>query len=129
MKLLLDQGLPRSSAELLRHAGVDAVHTGECGLARATDSVILEVARQQDRVVVTLDSDFHALLALAGAHRPSVIRIRVEGLRAPAAAELIQQVLVACRDDVAEGCLVSVQVDRIRVRRLPIHAAAREHGR
>ena len=129
MKVLLDQGLPRSSAELLRHAGIDAVHTGECGLARATDSTILDVARQQDRVVVTLDSDFHALLALSGADAPSAIRIRVEGLRAEAAAELIQKVLVLCRDDVAKGCLASVQEDRIRLRRLPIRAPADGQGK
>ena len=37
MKLLLDQGLPRSAAELLRQKGLDAVHTGECGLSVASD--------------------------------------------------------------------------------------------
>ena len=42
MKLLLDQGLPRSAAGLLRNAGFDAVHTGEIGLARAEDAVILD---------------------------------------------------------------------------------------
>jgi len=29
MKLLLDQGTPRSAAVILRRAGFDAVHTGE----------------------------------------------------------------------------------------------------
>jgi predicted nuclease of predicted toxin-antitoxin system len=33
MKLLLDQGLPRTAAELLRTAGVDAIHVGEIGYA------------------------------------------------------------------------------------------------
>ena len=41
MKLLLDQGLPRSAAELLRAAGIDAVHTGEIGCATAEDAEIL----------------------------------------------------------------------------------------
>ena len=41
MKLLLDQGLPRSTAELLRQSGLDAVHTGECGLSVASDDEIL----------------------------------------------------------------------------------------
>ena len=35
MKLLLDQGLPRSAAALLRDTGIDAVHTGEIGYAVA----------------------------------------------------------------------------------------------
>ena len=38
MKLLLDQGTPRSAAAILRGADFDAVHTGEIGLAEAEDS-------------------------------------------------------------------------------------------
>ena len=37
MKLLLDQGLPRSAASLLRDVGIDTLHFGEIGLAAATD--------------------------------------------------------------------------------------------
>ena len=60
MKLLLDQGLPRSAASLLRAAGIDTVHTGEIGLATADDESVVQVARQEERIVVTLDADFHA---------------------------------------------------------------------
>jgi predicted nuclease of predicted toxin-antitoxin system len=45
IKLLLDQGLPRSAASLLRSTGYDAVHTGEIGLQNAVDEVLLERAR------------------------------------------------------------------------------------
>ena len=62
MKLLLDQGLPRTAAALLRQAGIDSVHVGEIGYAAATDASILERARNEERVVVTLDADFHALV-------------------------------------------------------------------
>jgi predicted nuclease of predicted toxin-antitoxin system len=65
MKLLLDQGTPRSTAELLRNADHDAVHASEIGLAAAADPVIIATAHQQDRTVITLDSDFHAHLALS----------------------------------------------------------------
>jgi predicted nuclease of predicted toxin-antitoxin system len=81
MKLLLDQGLPRSTVLHLQNHGVDAVHVGDKGLATATDSKILDVGRQEGMAVVTLDADFHALLALSGVTGPSVIRIRIEGLR------------------------------------------------
>jgi predicted nuclease of predicted toxin-antitoxin system len=45
MKLLLDQGLPRSTVFPLRAAGIDAVHVGEKARATASDSVILDIAR------------------------------------------------------------------------------------
>lgn len=120
MRILLDQGLPRSAAGLLREAGLDALHTAECGLARAMDWAILDYARDEDRLVITLDSNFHALLALANATGPSVIRIRIQGIRAEAMVTLIQQVLAQCAEDIAKGCKVSVQDDRIGVRRFPI---------
>ena len=40
-------------------------------LASASDTKILEFALQTQRVLVTLDADFHALLALSGAKEPS----------------------------------------------------------
>lgn len=81
IKILLDQGLPRSAAELLRQQGWDALHVSDVGLAAASDQTILNQAEQQGRTVVTLDADFHALLAVSGASAPSVVRLRIEGLK------------------------------------------------
>jgi predicted nuclease of predicted toxin-antitoxin system len=120
IKLLLDQGLPRTAASLLRTAGVDTIHVGEIGYASADDADILQRGREDERVVVTLDADFHALLALSGATSPSVIRIRIEGLRAQATAELLQTVLSQSDEDLEQGAVVTVQESRIRVRRLPL---------
>lgn len=120
MKLLLDQGLPRSAASILRSQGIDAIHTGEIGLATADDPTLIRFAEQQDRVVVTLDSDFHALLALSGAAKPSVIRIRIEGLRAELLVRLLKALLAERSDELDRGALVTVQPRRIRIRYLPI---------
>jgi predicted nuclease of predicted toxin-antitoxin system len=120
MRLLLDQGLPRSAAGLLRDADIDAHHTGECGLATAGDADILGYALQHDCVVVTLDAHFHALLALHGAVAPSVIRIRIEGLRAEATTSLIQSILDRCNAELASGAMISVTEDRIRIHYLPV---------
>lgn len=81
MKLLLDQGLPRSTASLLREAGVDALHVSEIGYSSANDIDILQKANDENRIVATLDADFHTILALASAQAPSVIRLRIEGLK------------------------------------------------
>lgn len=120
MKLLLDQGLPRSTALLLRNIGIATTHIADIGLATATDAAILETARNGGSLVVTLDADFHALLALSGAGAPSVIRIRIEGLRGYTLANLLVEILAVCRDDLAAGAMVSVTESGIRVRRLPL---------
>jgi predicted nuclease of predicted toxin-antitoxin system len=120
MKLLLDQGTPRSAAALLRQAGLDVAHTAEIGLAAASDAEILVHAVQAGAVVVTLDADFHTLLALSSAAQPSVIRIRVEGLRAGEFSELLQRVIASCEADIIAGAVISVREHEVRVRRLPI---------
>lgn len=82
IKILLDQGLPRSAAELLRQQGWNALHVGEVGLATASDQSILKHAQQQGSTVVTLDADFHALLAVSGASAPSVCACVSKGSKA-----------------------------------------------
>jgi hypothetical protein len=46
MRLLLDQGLPRSTVRHLDAAGVESAHVGEKGLATASDAKIIDFARQ-----------------------------------------------------------------------------------
>lgn len=120
MKLLLDQGTPRSAANILREAGFDTIHTGEIGLAEAEDSEIIRTAAADGRTIVTFDADFHALLALAQTQKPSVIRIRIEGLRAEDLSLLVQYVLSECKHDLETGAMVSVNETQIRVRHLPV---------
>lgn len=120
MRLLLDQGLPLTAAGLLREAGLDAVHVGEVGMAAATDAAILAHANQDSRTIITLDADFHALLALSSACKPSIIRIRIEGLKAAACAALIKTVVAQCAADIQQGSMLTVQDQRIRIRRLPL---------
>lgn len=122
MTLLLDQGLPRSTVLHLYNAGVEATHVGDRGLATASDAKILDVARHERTVVVTLDADFHTLLALSGAKEPSVIRIRIEGLRAEGFASLLVDVLKICANDLMKGAAVSVTESGVRVRHLPLIA-------
>lgn len=67
MTLLLDRGLPRTTKLHLCDSGLLAEHVGDVGLATAEDAVILAHAHDRNQVIVTLDADFHAHLALSGA--------------------------------------------------------------
>ncbi|MGL5834838.1 MAG: DUF5615 family PIN-like protein [Waterburya sp.] len=120
MKLLLDQGLPLSAAALLRDAGIDTLHVGEIEMSKAEDSDIIQRAKDEGRVVATLDADFHTLLALDIAIAPSVIRIRIERLRAQALTDLLLKVIAECEKDLEQGSAITVESSRIRIRRLPL---------
>jgi len=121
VRLLLDQGLPRGAVAALSRRGFDAVHVGEIGMAKATDAEIIELARRDGRVVVTLDADFHALLVLANASTPSVVRVRIEGLHAEPLGAIIISVVSVCAADLVAGAMVTVDDARnIRVRMLPL---------
>lgn len=120
MKFLLDQGLPRATVRYLQDLGITADHVGDLGLAAASDATILSTGRDRGAVVVTLDSDFHALLAFSGASSPSVIRIRVEGLKGQDVASIIGQVIEAIESDLIAGAAATVTNRRLAVRRLPL---------
>ncbi len=120
MKLLLDQGLPLSAAALLRDAGIDAIHVGELGMSEAEDADIIQRARDEEWIVATLDADFHTLLALSTAVTPSIIRIRIERLRAQALTDLLLTVVTECREDLEQGAAITVEPSRIRIRQLPL---------
>ena len=76
--------------------------------------------RLENRVCVTLDADFHTLLATCGERNPSVIRIRKEGLDAAALAALLQAVWPRIESALNDGAMVTITDRSVRVRRLPI---------
>ena len=118
-RLLLDQGLPRSCVALLTRAGWDVIHISEIGMSRADDVEILQRARAEARICVTLDADFHSLLATSGERGPSVIRIRKEGLDGTTLAALLQDIWGGIEDALKGGAMVTVTDRSVRVRRLP----------
>ena len=81
--LLLDQGLPRSLVKLLQVSGINVEHVGDINMSTAKDSEIIEYCKKNNRIIITLDSDFHTLLALSSDSILSIIRVRIEGLKAP----------------------------------------------
>ena len=123
-RLLLDQGLPRSTVRHLEERGFDVRHVADVGHSRSSDAEITMLARDQGRTIVTLDSDFHRLLATSGASAPSVIRIRREGLRGRDAAALISQVLGQIGDQIERGAMVTVTERAVRLHRLPLRKVA-----
>ena len=96
-------------------------------MSRSSDAEILKYARDQSLIVITLDADFHTLLALSGAARPSVIRVREQGLDAKALTNVLTSVLPRIAESLEKGAAVTVTTTKIRIRHLPIKASDHEN--
>ena len=121
MKFLVDNALSPLLAEALRNHGLDAVHVRDYGLATADDATITARAAQENRIVVTTDTDFGTLLSISQQRQPSVILFRRGApQRAADQAALLVANLDQLREPLAQGCLVVFADGRLRVRSLPI---------
>jgi predicted nuclease of predicted toxin-antitoxin system len=58
MKFLLDMPVSAMLLEVLEGYGYDGVHAHQIDKDRAADEELLEIARQENRVVITADLDF-----------------------------------------------------------------------
>jgi predicted nuclease of predicted toxin-antitoxin system len=76
LRFLIDNALPPQLAHLLTAAGHDAVHVRDYAMHAAPDEAILARALQEDRIVVSADTDFATLLDTHEAGQPSCILFR-----------------------------------------------------
>ena len=83
---------------------------------------IIDYARRENRIIITLDADFHAVLAVENASAPSVIRIRKEGLKAAQLADLIKNIWPKIQSQLEIGALVTITEKSVRVRNIPLVA-------
>lgn len=120
MLLLLDQGIPVDAAALLRGVGYECRHVSEFGMQAAEDEAILTLAAEMRAIVVTLDADFHSLVAVRRLHSPSVIRLRREGCKAQDVVQLLTDVLRRYPSQLDAGCLISIKTHRMTYHRLPV---------
>lgn len=121
MRFLLDEGLSPRVAHLLTAAGHDSVHARDLGLKSAPDQVVLRSAADDRRVLLTLDTDFGALLAHSGDSVPSVVLFRGNVTRRPERqAALLLANLDQLEAALTEGALVVIGDERLRIRSLPI---------
>jgi predicted nuclease of predicted toxin-antitoxin system len=123
LKFLIDNALPPQLAELLLAAGHDAVHVRAYAMQTATDERIVARARDENRIVVSADSDFSTILAAQDADRPSFILFREPDLMVGQDyCNKLLPALPSLEVELAAGCVAVFRRGRLRVRRLPLSA-------
>jgi predicted nuclease of predicted toxin-antitoxin system len=120
IQLLADMNISPKSVIDLENQGWNIVRVSELLVQNALDEEILELARQENRTVVTQDLDFSALLALGGHSRPSLITLRLTDTNPEFVTSRLLEVLPQVEEKLADGCVVIIQDVSVRIRMLPI---------
>jgi predicted nuclease of predicted toxin-antitoxin system len=118
VRLLVD--MPRSPelAVWLRARSHEADHASAVGLHNAKDHRIIEVAREQSRIVIAADFDYPQLLAIARAKDPGVILFRSGNYNEQEMLRLLERVLARSPEKKRHHAVTIV--DKVRIRRCPL---------
>lgn len=121
MKFLIDNALSPLISKGLSVQGFDAVHVRDYGLESADDITIFERAAEENRVIVSADTDFGTILANRLSVKPSVILFRRRiGRRPVDQLSVLLSNLDSIKDLLEKGSVVVFDDARIRVRLLPM---------
>ncbi len=120
IQLLADMNISPQTVTFLQQQGWDMIRVSEVLPATASDSEILEFARREERVIVTQDLDFSTRLALSGYNQPSLITLRLLASDPDTVNQKLIEVLPTIKQELEEGCAVTIEDTAVRIRRLPI---------
>ncbi len=97
-----------------------ASHLRDRDLQRALDPVVLALACDEQRTLLTFDLDFGDLLTRDARTSPSVVLFRLSDERPLSVLRRLLEVLRVAATDLLAGALIVVEDGRYRIRRLPI---------
>jgi len=117
---LADMGISQTTVKWLKEQGFDAFHVRDMNMHRATDTEILEKARNDKHIVLTCDLDFGEILSATGEDCPSVIIFRLENETPEHINKRLKQVLQESLEALLKGAIIVVEEGRHRIRKLPI---------
>ena len=115
MKFKIDENLPTDIAEILRSAGYDALTVRDEAMTGAVDSQIMRICQQENRILVTIDTDFANIRSYPPRLLPGIMVLRLSRQSKRQAILTIQRTLPYLQREPIEHRLWIVEESRIRI--------------
>lgn len=114
MKFLADEGVGRSIVEGLRKLNFDVYYVVE-KIRSLNDDVLLQIAFEENRILITRDKDFGELVFRLNKAHAGVILIRLEGYKTEERGEIVCRLIFQYLDQLPNSFTV-IQKGIIRIR-------------
>ncbi len=120
MRFLVDLNMSPRTVALLNDLGHDAIAGKEVMPPRSPDSEIVALAIEENRVVVTMDSDISRIIAESGWTEPSAILIRMPNASVEVVNRALASTLPEVEASLLRGAIISIDGVRHRTHPLPV---------
>ena len=116
MQFKIDENLPIEIAELLTNAGYNAKTVNDQQLQGVKDPVLIDACKSENRVLVTLDTDFSDIRAYPPQEFSGIIVLRVGSQAKQHIIKVFQNIISLFQQEPLNQHLWIVEETRIRIR-------------
>jgi len=115
MKFLIDASMPRSTKPALEQRGFDVVDLRDILPPATPDPAVYNLAKREDRLLITRDHDFLNIVLYPPAQTPGIIVLKVRRLTAKAINAVLLNFLGQVTEPQIKNALVVLEPHRYRV--------------
>lgn len=117
LRLLSDENIFPSTLALLRSHGLDIKDIKEMKLWGINDKKVMELARREDRLLITLDMHFSNVFLFPPSECPGIIVVRVRPAVPSKVDQAIKCFLQALQPEKVKNALIIVEENKFRIRK------------
>lgn len=117
MNFLLDENISPHTAFYLEKLGHKAIHLGDVNLKGATDEKVIEYAKKNTLILITIDRDFGNILDYPPGSHAGIIRLKLRYMPSKIVNSVLKSFLEEMKPEDLSGNLIIVEEKRYRLRK------------
>lgn len=119
MKFFVDNNLSPKLSKKLNEEGFDSIHAKDINFQKASDEDIFRRASEEERIIVSADTDFGFILSRWNKSLPSIVLFRHFSTVPELQFQYIITTIEKFKDDLNKGSLIIIEPTRTRIKNLP----------